>query len=405
MDRYGHGGREGLPDDPVGRSAAEQTEPLCACTPKNKEQIFIPGCGDLLGYFDVLEATSSSHAAAYTSESIFRCLDLLQRNKFIYTYRETLLPPAIVTTTTTSKLTSNESNILESHSIVRIYVYLVEANERTEILRMYHTDAASCSALLQVLCHLKYDWQKGWAGLLKPRRTDCNFCFGKKRVGGSLPNEGRRSLYSVKDMLRCNLKSRCFVIGCDKHINLERVPRHEQDALREYFSLLHRFNRLEPPPPVDLVGLTVAKGDVPILNLTTEIFDNIASFCSGMTLDNFGRTSRAGHAYVFDAAPGLKLELMPHQRAALRWMLLRENRLAFHHKLYESNNREDPFQMQLHPFHPSTTYTKSIHVNLATLEFKHVKEYFSNCRVSQEIDTHVGGDRGGDQKQQRVATT
>ena len=49
-----------------------------------------------------------------------------------------------------------------------------------------------------------------------------------------------------------------------------------------------------------------------------------------MTLDNFGRTSRAGHAYVFDAAPGLKLELMPHQRAALRWMLLRENRLAFH---------------------------------------------------------------------------
>ena len=156
----------------------------------------------------------------------------------------------------------------------------------------------------------------------------------------------------------------------------------------EVFSLLHRFNRLEHPPPVDLVGLTVLKGDVPILNLTTEIFDNIASFCSGMTLDNFGRTSRAGHAYVFDAAPGLKLELMPHQRAALRWMLLRENRLAFHHKLYESNNREDPFQMQLHPFHPSTTCTKSIHVNLATLEFEHVKDYFSNC---QEIDGHVEG--------------
>ena len=123
MDRYGHGGREGLPDDPVGRSAAEQTEPLCACTPKNKEQIFIPGCGDLLGYFDVLEATSSSHAAAHTSESIFRCLDLLQRNKFIYTYRETLLPPAIVTTTTTSKLTSNESNILESHPLQNIHIF------------------------------------------------------------------------------------------------------------------------------------------------------------------------------------------------------------------------------------------------------------------------------------------
>ena len=30
---------------------------------------------------------------------------------------------------------------------------------------------------------------KGWAGLLKPRRTDCNFCFGKKRVGGSRPTK------------------------------------------------------------------------------------------------------------------------------------------------------------------------------------------------------------------------
>ena len=51
--------------------------------------------------------------------------------------------------------------------------------------------------------------------------------------------------------------------------------------------------------------------------------------------------------------------------------------------------------MQLHPFHPSTTYTKSIHVNLATLEFKHVKEYFSNCRSFPEIDTHGRGSGRG----------
>ena len=119
-----------------------------------------------------------------------------------------------------------------------------------------------------------------------------------------------------------------------------------------YFSLLHRFNRLEPPPPVDLVGLTVAKGDVPILNLTTEIFDNIASFCSGMTLTIL-EEQVALTRLRFWCCAWIKARINANCAA----LDVTEGKSScFPPQTLRIKQSWSPFQMQLHPFHPSTTY-------------------------------------------------
>ena len=81
-------------------------------------------------------------------------------------------------------LTSNASNILESHSIVRIYVYLVEANKRTGILRMCNTDAASSLRTTTSTVPFEVRLAKGVGRLIETAENGLQLLFWKETGWG-----------------------------------------------------------------------------------------------------------------------------------------------------------------------------------------------------------------------------
>ena len=64
-----------------------------------------------------------------------------------------------------------------------------------------------------------------------------------------------------------------------------------------------------------------------MLRLPQQIVDVYLSFNDSRSLRQLGSTCKTLRAATMDAFTGLKLELLPHQRAALRWMLHREGRV------------------------------------------------------------------------------
>ena len=249
----------------------------CICTPKCKPEISMEYCGDLVGYCDLLVVTDEHLEPGLSNNAyLSKSIELLERKRLIYTYKEPLrFPLPVVTTTTTTTTTtrttvaasiSNNTNneFLENYSIVRVYVYLMSkkmGGQIPTITTLSHFDNRVTTALMELLPHLKHDWEKAWAGLLKPRNSNCRFCCGNGNM------EKNHAVYSIKDIIKCKTTSKCYVLGCEKHQILNNfMTKKEKAVYRRNFSLLNRFNRLEPPPPVDLIGLTVGHGMVPLLN-------------------------------------------------------------------------------------------------------------------------------------------
>ena len=139
----------------------------------------------------------------------------------------------------------------------------------------------------------------------------------------------------------------CRVRRCARH---PTASISDTKSHRKRFSLRLLFDELQPPIPMDLVGGTENVGNSRILNLPLQSYLVVASFCDAKTIDCFGTTCRAGHAMVFDAIPGMLLTLKPHQRAALRWMLLHEGRTVYTADTVVPWQR--PFEITLNCYRP-----------------------------------------------------
>ena len=57
----------------------------CICTPKFKAEISLQGCGDLIGYCDVLQMAHNSRCISNGSSSFLKSIDFLQRKNIFYT--------------------------------------------------------------------------------------------------------------------------------------------------------------------------------------------------------------------------------------------------------------------------------------------------------------------------------
>ena len=179
--------------------------------------------------------------------------------------------------------------------------------------------AAHAPSLRFVMEHLRSDWDgEAWAGL---RDWD----LGAARDTAD-HHDARAEARKCQQELVYRVvtdKSACCVLGCTKHYS---EARRAEPAWTRRFCLSECLGKLEPPPPENLLAVTGGL-DHAMLRLPQQIVDVYLGCLDARSLRRLEATCKTLCAATMDAFAGLKLELLPHQRAALRWMLHREGRV------------------------------------------------------------------------------
>ena len=161
--------------------------------------------------------------------------------------------------------------------------------------------------------HLSWDWHRAWIGLSDDVTTATATATATATSTSSL-----------------NGASLCGVPGCTRH------PTHPDV---DEFDLGRLLETLAPPRPTDLVGRTGGLNH-PLLRLSEEVTHRILSFLDVQSVRRMDVTCCT--YYFLNYCPGLRtINLLPHQRAALSWMLRREGRGPEGSKIFFQETEEE----------------------------------------------------------------
>ena len=172
-------------------------------------------------------------------------------------------------------------------------------------------------SLRYVMEHLKSDWSRAWIGLY-----DFRINAGKPDV--HLEKTYQRHAQEQKERYRRtrDVESACCVLGCCDHLS-EKMRSLEEWTKK--FSFSECLAMLRPPQPVNLLAMTGGLENR-LLRLPEQIASAYLGFLDAQCFKHLNTTCKTLCAITMDTFAGLKVKLLPHQRAALRWMLHREQR-------------------------------------------------------------------------------
>ena len=245
--------------------------------PPSLDDVCIPN-HSLIGYIDV-----SNNQNSKINESLS---DLQKKHVFIVYQRNLLVENGLRSFIyLPSKWISDATDSLNQGSPLRCLHSPLCKGPHKEQLRF-------------VFDHLSSDWIQAWIGL--------------GDIQSENANESVRKVQEAQ--MKCTLESLCGVLGCKDHpVQVNRTK----------YDLAKCLESLTPPIPKDLVGETGGLFH-PLLRFSREYTNRFFSLLDAFAVRRMDLVCRTYRAYNY--CPGFQtIHLLPHQRAALAWMLKKEN--------------------------------------------------------------------------------
>ncbi|GBG65906.1 hypothetical protein CBR_g54197 [Chara braunii] len=155
-------------------------------------------------------------------------------------------------------------------------------------------------------------------------------------------SEGKRGIPSHMKDLTVGSLGECHVLGCKMHAVLTEEEKQERFNLPALFktlpSQINALSNIDTCMKPDKL-LTNCSG---IWSIPDEILVSILARLSAADLRSVEAVCRHTRELAAGLAPGLKLDLFPHQRTAVRWMLQRERKVnCYPHPLCMELQSED----------------------------------------------------------------
>lgn len=140
----------------------------------------------------------------------------------------------------------------------------------------------------------------------------------------------------------------CHILECDVHRNMRGSSKKRLFELHEIFKSVPGVTK-----EGKISSTRIKPADVPsssgIWDIADDVLVNVLTSLGPMDLVRVASTCRHLRSLAVSIMPCMKLNLFPHQQAAIEWMLQRERKAEIlNHPLYMDFSTEDGFHFYMH---------------------------------------------------------